>query len=304
MPRLAFCLVFFAVCSAFAGDREVLTVDANPRPDALPTLGVWQEHVKKQGTYYTNLSARFPNLPEFACDLWCFESPGIQFISAQEIAGGGVELRHAWEGRGEVIVTTATPRVGALDVVACLQTADGRPATDQDEYPALNICWQLRRAPAFASEPDPYPEFVRRCFIFTESGQTFLLDTIRRPIPVKRPTHKRNNPPWVQMYLPRAAPAEIRAEATGWADYSPDRFTVPLIGAVSRDRKYLAAMASGSEAMVCQAWHDCMHNNARWLPVDGSSEKQWRVVIYAMDNDPAALLARFHRDFPIVEPWR
>ena len=280
-----------------------MTAASNPNPSELPTLGVWQEYVKKKDLYYTNISARFPNVPDFTCDLWCYESPGIEFVSAQELKDGHVELRHSWDEQDWEIVTTATPHRRAVEVVARLEPTTGDGVDTPQEYPALNICWQLRRAPAFASEPEPYPEFVKRCFIFTERGRTFLLDTVRRPIPVKPASHKRNNPPWVQMYKPAAAPDDLRSGATGWADYSPDRFTVPVIGAVSRDRQFLTAMASGSQAMVCQAWHDCMHNNARWLPSADGGGKEWRVRIYAMRNSPSELLAQFNGDFPNIEPW-
>ena len=302
--HLAPVIVLLNVGFSIAEDRHVLTVTSNPGPDELPTLGVWQEHVKKKGLYYTNLSASFPVVPDFTCDLWCFESPGIHFLSAQELADGNVELRHSWDEHDWEIVTTATPLPGALEIVSRIEPTGGNTHTEPSKYPGLNICWQLPRAPDFASEPEPYPEFVRRCFIFTNRGRTFLLDTHRRPIPVKSSTHKRNNPPWVQMYAPQSAPVDLRGGPTGWADYSTDRFTVPVIGAVSRDRKYLTAMASGSEAMICQAWHDCMHNNARWLPATNGKGKQWRVMIYAMQNDPEKLLQRFHGDFPDIQPWK
>jgi hypothetical protein len=298
---ILFCLLF--AHHTEAGDRVVLTTEANPQPNTLPTLGVWQEHNKKKDLYYTNVSASFPNIPDFTCDLWCYESPGIEYQAARELTGGVVELRHTWEQQDWVVVTTGVPLAGAVEVVATLSASADDPPEAPSQYPSLNICWQLRRASNFASEPDPYPEFVRRCFIFTERGRTFLHETVRRPIPVKSVTHKRNNPPWVQMYKPQAAPDDLRGGSTGWADYSPDRFTVPVIGAVSRDRKYLTALASGSRAMICQAWHDCMHNNARWLPTADGRSKEWRVKIYAMENDPAALLARFREDFPVIQPW-
>jgi hypothetical protein len=168
----------------------------------------------------------------------------------------------------------------------------------------LNVCWQLRRAALFASQPEPYPEFVRRCFIFTDQGRTFLPDTERRPIPVKPPTHAHNTPPWVQMYLPKGAPKDLRAGSSGWADYSPDRYTEPVIGAVSRDGKYLAALAAGNESVVSQAWHDCMHNNPGWMPAKEGSSKEWRIRLYVMENDPDLLLERFKRDFPDVARWR
>ncbi len=306
MPKmllLVACSASIHVSMCKADDRELFTVTTNELPDEIPTLVVWQEHNKKKGTWYTNISASFPNVPDFTCDLWCYESPGIEFESAEQLEDGAVRLRHSWADHDATIVTTATPSVGSVEVVARLDPVSKVNGEEEEDYPALNICWQLRRAPAFASEPEPYPEFVRRCFVFTQRGQTFLLDTERRPIPVKPVTHKRNNPPWVQMYLPVDAD-DKRAGPDNWADYSPDRFTVPVIGAVSRDRKYLTAIGSGSQSMVCQAWHDCMHNNARWLPADDTQGKEWRIVVYAIENDPEELIRRFRADFPDIEPWQ
>ena len=285
-----------------AGDREILTTTSNPHPDELPTLGVWQEHNKNKGIYYTLISASFPNAPGFTCDMWCYESSGIHYRSAQELEGGIVQLRHSWDDHDWDILTTATPHQGAVEVVAHLQSTQQEPDSEPEEYPRLNICWQLRRAEGFSSEKNFYPEFVQRCFIFTERGRIFLHNTRRRPIPVRPVTDKENNPPWVQMYAAKSAPGEIRADSTSWADYSPDRYLYPIIGAASRDGRYLTAMASGSEQMICQAWHDCMHNNPKWLPNTKGKDKKWRVRIYVMENKPEALIERFRQDFPQVQP--
>ena len=163
---------------------------------------------------------------------------------------------------------------------------------------ASNLCWQLRHAPAFASAPDPYPEFIRRCFIFTPKGREFLLDLSRNTIPVQPADHEYNNPPWVQMFVGTWQKIPARP-AEGWADYSDDRYTSTVIGAVSRDREYLAAIANDSAGSMSQAWHDCMHNNAHWQPEDGPmKDRRWRVKIYAMENDPVALQRRIAKDFP------
>jgi hypothetical protein len=42
-----------------------------------------------------------------------------------------------------------------------------------------------------------------------------------------------------------------------------------------------------------------MHNNPLWLPPNTPPTQQvWRVKVYAMENDPEALLARVEKDFP------
>jgi hypothetical protein len=72
-----------------------------------------------------------------------------------------------------------------------------------------------------------------------------------------------------------------------------------VIGTVSRDGKHLAALANGSADSLCNAWHDCLHNNPKWAPADAPPDKQrWRLKLYVMPNDPDALLARVAGDFP------
>ncbi|MBT5532744.1 hypothetical protein HOK31_06750, partial [Candidatus Poribacteria bacterium] len=255
----------------------------NPDPLSLPTLGVWQT---EDGSM-THVSATFPNLPDFTCDSWCYESE-TDFFDARALDGGRIELRHAVRGRPDVtLVTTVTPEPECVEFVA-------HPVTDgalPDDLLTPNLCWQLRRAPSFASRPDPYPEFVKRCFIFTKDGFTRLRNTTRRGIPVRPEDHEYNNPPWVQMYLPMWD-APRRAGADAWADYSADHYARPVIGAVSRDEEHLTAIACAHPVALCQAWHDCMHNNPRWEDVDNDRGRVWRLRIYAMGNDPAELLRR------------
>jgi dienelactone hydrolase len=275
----------------FAQEPAMIVTATNPEPARLPTLGVWQRDE------LTLVSARFPNVPDFTCDSWCYESD-VDFVGATALDGGGVELRHRMRETPNVLwVTTVTPDPGAVEFTARIVVESGEPPA---WVPCPNLCWQLRRAPLFASAPDPYPEFVKRCFIFTREGVTFLDRTERRPIPVRAADDPYNNPVWVQMYVgewqdvPQVGP-------TSWADYSPDRYTTTVIGAVSRDGKYLTAIANDSAPLMCQAWHDCMHNNPLWLPVNTPpTQQEWRVRIYAMENEPDALLARVARDFPLA----
>jgi len=161
-----------------------------------------------------------------------------------------------------------------------------------------NLCWQVRHAPAFASAPDPYPEFVKRCFIFTKQGMTFLHQTTRRRIPVRPAGDPYNHPPWVQMYVGDWQQVP-QSGTNAWADYSPDRYATTLIGVVSRGGKFLAAIGTDSATVMAQAWHDCLHNNPQWQPAHAPPEKRvWRLKIYALENNPEALLARVKRDFP------
>jgi dienelactone hydrolase len=277
---------------------NMIATATNPEPERLPTLGVWTEEKSNPGHPLTMVSAAFPNVPSFVCDAWCYEST-LEFLGARGLDGGRLEVRHRCSDQPHVLlITTITPEPGAVEF---LVRATTDPAADQPlpaNLLAPNLCWQLRRAPGFRSAPDPYPEFIQRCFIFTASGRTFLDRTVRRKIPVRPADDRYNNPPWVQMYVGdwQAVP---EAGTNSWADYSPDRYTTRIIGAVSRDGRHLAAIANDSTTGMCQAWHDCLHNNAQWTPAEAPpAQRRWRVKIYAMENDPEALLRRVNKDFP------
>lgn len=266
----------------------------------VPKLEFWKEAHPVHG-YLTYVSATFPNRPGLTCDAWCYES-SVDFLSCESQAGGTLELRHRYREAPQVLfVTEVKAEDGAVEFIA-------RAVVDHDRYPdgqlpaslpSLNLCFQLRRAEEFKSQPDPYPEFVRRCFIFTEQGRTFLLDTNRRKILHRFPADDpKNNPPWVQMYVGVWRP-DPGVQGQGWAEYSADRYTLPVIGTVSRDGKHLVAIVNGSAATLCNAWHDCLHNNPNWEPSSApAAERRWRLKIYVMPNDPAQLLEQVAHDFP------
>jgi len=275
------------------GEPPTMLVTAtNLAPNTLPTLGFWTEGK------LTLLSASFPNVPDFTCDSWCYES-NVEFLEARPLDGGRLELRHQLNASpGFLLVTTVTPEPGAVEFAARVERAAGTTGEWPASVETPNLCWQLRRAKGFQSAPDPYPEFVKRCFIVTAQGVTFLDQTTRKRIPCRAADDPVNNPPWVQMYvgvwqpLPAVGP-------TSWSDYSPDRYTATVIGAVSRDRKWLAAVANDSAPLMAQAWHDCLHNNPQWLPADApAKDRVWRLKIYVMENEPGKLLERVVKDFP------
>jgi hypothetical protein len=309
--RLSF-MIAGAVCLAPGGARPAepgpadspLVVATNPAPDRLPTLSVWLDPSMRRDEKLPMVAASFPDVPGLICDAWCYESE-LDFLGARALAGGRLELRHRMHAAPQVlIVTTVTPEPGAVEFLARAELDRERGTLWPGSLLTPNLCWQLRRAPAFRSKPDPYPEFIQRCFIFTEKGRTFLHQTVRRPIPVRSPEDKYNNPPWVQMYV--GAWQDIpKAGTNSWADYSPDRYTARIIGTVSRDGRSLAALANDSAWVMAQAWHDCLHNNPQWQPADAPPSKQvWRLKVYAMTNDPEALLSRVKKDFPDTgAPW-
>lgn len=263
----------------------------------LPSVGVWRA-VGSQHPMHM-VTASFPGAPGLVSDMWCFEATDLHCTGGERLSGGHVAMRHAWDGHEEILVTTALPAApDAVEIQARLESPDGEPVPcEGQEYPNLNICWQVLRAPMFASWPDPYPEFVSRCFVFTDDGPTFLDKTPRLNIPVRSADDPYNNPPWVQTYLPVWQPYR-EAQPEAWAANSPARYTYPIIGIVSRDRKYLAAIATEGNTNVCQAWHDCMHNNALWQCDESTGTQIWRWRLYMMPNDPEVLLARVGEDMP------
>lgn len=274
-----------------AADVNPLLTVANPDADTLPSLAVWEDG--DADAPRTMVASTFPDVPEFTCDSWCYES-ALDHVDAVDLGDGRLQLRHREQARPHVGLTTViTPHPGVVEICAHLEIEDGGPAPDDPVTP--NLCWQLKRAPRFASAPDRYPEFVARCFLFTEAGLTHLDRTRRLPIPVRDADDPYNNPVWVQSYLP-VWETYRRAGPKSWADVSPDQYVVPVIGNLSRDERHLAAIACGEPQALCQAWHDCMHNNPRWTPRDGAPT--WRLCIYAMANDPEALLRRVTDDFP------
>lgn len=305
LTLLAALLILAPLTAAIAQEtQEGITVVAtavNPDPERLPTLSVYQDSAFSQGQTLTMVRAAFPNVPGFVCDSWCYESP-VDFLDATPLDGGAMQLRHRLrDNPGVLLVTVVTPEEGAVEFSARVELETPGQGALPDNPLVPNLCWQVRHAAGFASRPDPYPEFVKRCFIFTLQGRTFLDQTTRRLIPCRPPEDEYNNPPWVQMYvgtwqeIPQATP-------TSWSDTSPDRYTTPIIGVVSRDGKYLAALGNGSASLMCQAWHDCLHNNPPWVPADAPvADRRWRLKVYVMDNDPEKLLERVVEDFPTAK---
>ncbi|MBI3921414.1 MAG: hypothetical protein HY318_08370 [Armatimonadetes bacterium] len=283
-------------------ESKMYVTATNPEPKNLPTLSVWQDDVFSPGKTLTMVRAVFPNVPDFTCESWCYES-NVTFLDVRDLGSGKLELRHRVnDAQGVLLLTTVNPEPDAVEFVARMELEKPGEGTLPANLPFVNLCWQLRRAPNFSSAPDPYPEFIKRCFLFTDKGVTFLDKTERRKIPCRPAEDQYNNPPWVQMYcgtwqqIPQAGP-------TSWADYSTDRYTTPIVGTVSRDGKWLTAIANGSASTMAQAWHDCMHNNPPWVPANApSAERRWRVKVYAMKNDAGALLARVVKDFPGAKP--
>lgn len=283
---------FAALMRAF--EQPVVAV-ANPQPDRWPTLRFLRQGVRPL------LRISFPDTPGFACDAYLYESD-VDLLEARDAGEGQMEVRHrVLAPPGLVVVSTVRPEPGAIEVEARLVREDGSAADLPAGFAPLNLCLQLRLAPTFASYPEPYAWFARRCFVFTEKGRTFLDRTARVPTPRFSADDPVNNPPWTQAYLPAWGRREV-ALPFPWIGVSPDRITATTAGVVSRDGRHLVALANDSATSISQVWIDCLHNNPEWQRAEKpGAAPTWRMKIYLMENDPRALLRRVVRDFPAAD---
>lgn len=284
------------------GQRQAACAEDSQLP--VPGIGVRHEDLAPvYSGLWTFVWVKVSEIPGCVLDLLCYEHSGMKYLSHRVVDRHGVELTHRSTKNPEVLlITRVMPEPGAVEIVARAEVdAASAPAAKlPGELPAPNLCFRVKRAEeAFSCYPDPFPEFIGRCFIFTDEGRTFLLDTVRRKLPRAPADDVRNNPPWVQMYTPVWQPTSPPSTGATWYNTSTDRFTIPVIGVVSRDRKYLVALGNGSSDMLAQAWQECLHNNPKWLPADAAPEnRRWRAKVYIMPNDPDALVARVMSDFP------
>ena len=275
--------------------KDMLVIANNPKPRELPTLAVWQQPNK--GGKMTFVKAVFPSVPGLQSDLVCYQGGDLEFIAAKPLKGGLLQLRHRCADNPQVIVvTTVTPIKGAVEFLARLEIDPKKGGKMPEQLPGLGTCWLVCNGPGFASKPDPYPLFVKRCFIFTEKGLTFLDKTQRSKTPSRPEKDETNNPPWVQIYSAAWA-KDMKVPANSFAGLSKDHFIYPIIGVVSRDHRYLAAIVTDSASSVSQAWGDSFNNGGGWV-AGPNGEKIWRCGIYALKNDPKELLKQVAKDFP------
>ncbi|MDA0834242.1 MAG: hypothetical protein O2955_14505 [Planctomycetota bacterium] len=270
-----------------------------------PQIGIRQDDLAPVYGVMTYLWVRLPQVESEwnIFDMQMYEEPrDLQFLGRRKLDNGVLELRH--RRRSEpywIMITEITTSPGKIEMVA-------RPELDPeikekhelpDELPELNVCCTFNRSRyAFDIIPDPFPEFSTRSFIFTEEGFTFLDKTVRRPLTRGGPDDPRTNPPWIQDYSPIWQPVH-ESTTDSWYNWSTDRYVLPVIGVVSRDRKHLVALASDTTERLAQAWGPCIHNYPPWLPLDGKpADRRWRMTLYAMPNDPDALLDAVREDYP------
>jgi len=291
-------------------DKGVIAVSINPDPDVYPSLNAWL-HSRKVAF----ITGTFPEVPGLIFDVCAYEAGGgsiIPDLIGVSVPGDNtIVTRHSIrENPGLIHVTTFTAEPGAVDVVAHLELD---PEIDPDKavlpkevgYP--NMCWALQRSTNFVGGGDPinpetvenYPDWISRCFLFTDKKVSFL-DKLDRPKTNEVPEDDFRNMPggWSMHYIG----VWQKPGPQWWPNTSADRYNLPLVGAVSRDGKYLTALVCKSSTYVAQAWHTCLHHGQQWEPADAPLlERTWRMKLYAMENNPDALLVRVKKDFPGIE---
>src|ERR1041385_1555701 len=144
----------FSLSAAQHADPAPLVTAANPAPQNLPTLSVWEDEKSGGPRKLLMVAAQFPNVPDFTCDSWCYESE-VDFIGARAIEGGRLELRHRVREQSHVVlVTTFTPEPGAVELVARAELDSQKHPGEKLQTSLLtpNLCWQLRHATPFASQ--------------------------------------------------------------------------------------------------------------------------------------------------------
>ena len=253
MEKLLFAAAMAWFCSlAMSAEREIAEPVVAPHPDSqnLPSLSVHQVEWSP-GRTMTMVRIKAPDIPDFECDVWCYESalePGL----AEASPDGSVTLRQ--KSTRECRHTVTTRVIPAPGAVLFEVTADVIDADDARRLPTANPCWQMRRAAGFSSAGEPFPAFVARCFLFTDGGCMTMDKTERFPDTRRPPDDEKNTPPWVQVYLPVWRPHPGQPDAF-WGN-STDRYIYPLLGCVSKDSKHLVAMGTDSNRTMGQGWHD------------------------------------------------
>jgi hypothetical protein len=261
----------------------------------VPKLSV--EQVTQGDRTFTMVNIELPGIPNSANAIWCYEDAFAQGQGEPQ-ADGSLVLRHKRPDGAEA-TTHFIPREGVVEFHVRIT---GPTPEVVKSVGGVNPCWQLRKSEAFGNRGNFPEDFVARCFIFTERGFTLLKDTKRFPDTRKPADDKYNTPPWVQVYVPlwRKHPGQPQAF---WGN-STDRFAYSLIGVVSHDGQWLAAIGCRKSRTLAQGWHDCLHPNPDFTAdYDAAkNETNWLGRLYFLPNDPAALLARYQRDFEPEEP--
>ncbi len=193
LTTLALTIATLALCASVpvaAQDDEM--------PTLIPQLN-W-ENQPAGDRVFTNLLISIPEMDDFKCKIWCYEM-GLAGVGTGAVGEDGVvTLTHDFNGA--TATTRFVPEPGS---VLFEVTVTGPDPDKVRAVGSVNACWQLHDSEGFGNRGEFFDDFVSRCFIYTVRGLTLMGDTTRFPDTraekyVTNP--ERNNPPWVQVYLP------------------------------------------------------------------------------------------------------
>jgi hypothetical protein len=225
------------------------------------------------------------------CELWCYEAGSFQYGKGSKSGDGSVVFIHT---SGKMTATTRFTPSGESRV--SMDVSVQGPIEELKKVVYMGPCMQLWHSEKFKRE-DSLVDFARRCFLYTMRGPVGMLDTARGPMKGFKPDGPENNPPYTQWYVPigRVHPGDI------WAfGASGDRPLYGIVGAVSRDGRWVAAIGCAHTRTLGQGWHDCIHYVPEMQAYLDERKGQLlqRTTLYVMPNDKRRLLENFQQDFP------
>ncbi len=109
------------------GIRAAEVVKARkPDPRSLPTLSVYNDDKFSRGKVLTIVAATFPNVPNFTCDSWCYESAvDCMHNNPQWLPAASVPEKRVW--RLKVYVMENDPDALTARVVKAFPKARPHP---------------------------------------------------------------------------------------------------------------------------------------------------------------------------------
>lgn len=128
-------------------------------------------------------------------------------------------------------------------------------------------------------------DYIRRCFIFTESG----LETLDRTERSEEALYRGG-----QVYVPW----NVDRKDVNPRPLSPEKLANGLIGCFSADESLLLATAWDQTQELFQGVITCVHSDFRIGGLEPGQTKKVIGKVYLLENDPEALLERYRQDFP------
>jgi len=260
-------------------------------PPAPPGASIPSEGLRLSWTNNL-LTVSSPNLPGKTMDIWYLEAFCKKGSTRQD--WGKTTIPHKTtlleadaDGRLLKFRTTIGPGVEMLHTLRA--TAD-----------EIDIAYELSNR---GSEPAPIEWFQPACirverftgcqqsnytaksFIFTEHGLTTLDQTRRTEEAVYRGG---------QVYVPKG----INLEDVNPRPLCKDAPTNGLIGCFSQDNKWILATAFDQTHELFEGVYVCLHSDPHVGGLGVNEAKKIHGKIYFVRNEPAALLARYKKDFP------